>query len=135
MPKPELEFFDPSPMEWQEIEGSGGMIHEKIVSLDPDTGDYTRVLEFKPGTRTTETLVHDFWEEVWIVSGVCTTSPKSSSSRPGTTPAGLRACCTVRTTSPTGASPSRSGTTSSPHTVTEGGGDERRPLRPAYAHQ
>ncbi len=69
MPKPELEFFDPAPIEWQEIEGSGGMIHEKILSLDPDTGDYTRVLEFKPGTRTTETLVHEFWEEVWIISG------------------------------------------------------------------
>jgi hypothetical protein len=69
MPKPELEFYDPAPIPWSEIEGSGGMIHEKIVSLDPETGDYTRVLEFKPGTRTTETLVHDFWEEVWIVSG------------------------------------------------------------------
>jgi len=69
MAKQELEFFDPAPIPWQEIEGSGGMIHEKIVSSDPDTGDYTRILEFKPGARTTETLVHEFWEEVWIVSG------------------------------------------------------------------
>lgn len=69
MPKPELEFFDPVSLPWQEIPGSDGMIHEKIVSRDPDTGDYTRILEFKPGTRTTETLIHDFWEEVYIISG------------------------------------------------------------------
>ena len=69
MPKPELEFFDPVSVQWDEIPGTDGMIHEQIVSRDPDSGDYTRILEFKPGTRTTETLVHDFWEEVYIISG------------------------------------------------------------------
>lgn len=69
MPKPELEFFDPVSVPWQDIEGWEGWIREQIVSRDPDTGDYTRILEFKPGTKTTETLVHDFWEEVYIISG------------------------------------------------------------------
>jgi len=45
------------------------MIQEKIVSRDPDTGDYTRILKFERGTITTETLFHDFWEEVYIISG------------------------------------------------------------------
>jgi seryl-tRNA synthetase len=69
MPKPELEFFDPESVPWQDIEGWEGWIREKIVSRDPDSGDYTRILDFKPGTKTTETLVHDFWEEVYIISG------------------------------------------------------------------
>ena len=69
MPKPELEFFDPGP---DRVAGDRGLRRDdprEDPEPRPDTGDYTRVLEFKPGTRTTETLVHDFWEEVYIISG------------------------------------------------------------------
>jgi hypothetical protein len=70
MPKPEIEFVDgDTHYQWQPVEGDTLGIKEKILSLDFETGDYTRLLKFPPGIETSETLVHDFWEEVWIVSG------------------------------------------------------------------
>jgi len=50
--------------------GAGGAgIEEKILSRDPETGDVMRLLRFAAGVQTTETITHDFWEEVWIVDG------------------------------------------------------------------
>jgi hypothetical protein len=70
MPKPEIELIDcDTHYEWRPVEGDTLGIKEKILSLDSETGDYTRLLKFPPGIETSETLVHDFWEEVWIVSG------------------------------------------------------------------
>ena len=70
MPKPEIEFVDADThYQWQPVEGDTLGIKEKILSLDSETGDYTRLLKFPPGIETSETLVHDFWEGVWIVSG------------------------------------------------------------------
>lgn len=70
MPKPEIEFKDhDTHWQWRPVEGDTLGIMEKILSHDPETGDYTRLLKFPPGIETKETLVHDFWEEVWIVSG------------------------------------------------------------------
>jgi hypothetical protein len=70
MPKPEIEFIDPDThYPWRPVEGDILGIKEKILSLDPKTGAYTRLLKFPPGLRTTETLVHDFWEEVIILEG------------------------------------------------------------------
>ncbi len=70
MPKPEMEFVDSDTrFEWRLVQGSELEIKEKILSYDPETGDYTRLLKFPPGIETSETLVHEFWEEVWIVSG------------------------------------------------------------------
>jgi hypothetical protein len=70
MAKPEIELIDcDTNFEWRLIEGDELGIKEKILSHDPDTGDYTRLLKFPPGIETSGTLVHDFWEEVWIVSG------------------------------------------------------------------
>ena len=70
MPKPEFEFFDPKEVPSRPIAGVVGL-SEKILSHDPETGDYTRMLQFEPGTDTTPmgVQVHDFWEEVWIVEG------------------------------------------------------------------
>ncbi len=70
MPKPELEFFDASGMEWQPIDGAPGL-SERILSHDAETGDYTRLLNFSAGTNTSDLGIqrHDFWEEVWIVEG------------------------------------------------------------------
>jgi len=68
MAKPELEFFDPGHLAWREVVGSasagagGRGVREKILSLDPATGDLTRLLRF-------ETIAHEFWEEVWILDG------------------------------------------------------------------
>ena len=65
--KPELEFFDVEAIPWQDL---GNGLSERILSGDPSSGNYTRMLLFHPGVVTSEgTLAHKFWEEVWIVSG------------------------------------------------------------------
>ena len=75
MAKPALEFFDPGHLAWREVVGSastgagGRGVREKILSLDPATGDLTRLLRFDAGVETTETIAHEFWEEVWILDG------------------------------------------------------------------
>ncbi len=49
-----------------------GITHKIIVgTLDEvnKTGGRTRLLRFEPGVFTTEPFVHDYWEEVWQVSG------------------------------------------------------------------
>ena len=70
MAKHEFEFFDPMSLPDQPIGGVAGLT-EKILSHDPETGDYTRMLQFAPGTDTSPMGVqcHDFWEEVWIIEG------------------------------------------------------------------
>lgn len=72
MPKPELEFFDVDLIPWKQVEGAEEGIMEKILSRDPETGSYTRLLKFPPGMVTKEVLVHDFWEEVYILKGSLT---------------------------------------------------------------
>lgn len=70
MAKPEFEFFDHDrSIGWRQVEGAQEGIIEKILSLDPETGSYTRLLKFPPGLTTKEVLVHDFWEEVYILKG------------------------------------------------------------------
>ncbi len=75
MPKPELEFFRPDHIPWQPVAGSatagvgGAGVKEKILSRDEKSGDVTRLVRFDAGVETTETITHDFWEEVWILEG------------------------------------------------------------------
>jgi hypothetical protein len=71
MPKPEYEFFDPERLPWQQVEGAPPGLVERILSRDPQSGDYTRLLRFPPGMDTSPMGVqrHDFWEEVLIVEG------------------------------------------------------------------
>lgn len=73
MPKLEREFFHADEIHWQPVQGGSGAqgagIWEKVLSQDKETGDYTRMLRFDPGTETQEVLVHDFWEEVIILEG------------------------------------------------------------------
>jgi anti-sigma factor ChrR (cupin superfamily) len=74
MPKQELEFFKPDHIPWEPVAGSatggagGAGVRQKILSRNED-GDVTRLLEFETGVQTTETITHDFWEEVWILEG------------------------------------------------------------------
>ena len=50
--------------------GAGGPgVEQKILALDEETGDVTCLLRFAAGVETKETITHDFWEEVWILSG------------------------------------------------------------------
>ena len=73
MPKEEREFFDTDTIAWRPVgAGSGAAadgVTEKILSEDEDTGNYTRMVHFAAGVETTETIEHDFWEEVIIVEG------------------------------------------------------------------
>ena len=70
MPKPELEFFDPTSIPHRPVGGIEGLT-EQILARDEETGDYTRMLHFEPQTDTSAMgpQSHDFWEEVWIIEG------------------------------------------------------------------
>ena len=70
--------FHPIDMEggaWQLPEGyaPGGGVDEMILSGSLDTeakcGSRTRLLRFEPGVMTSKPFVHDYWEEVFLVSG------------------------------------------------------------------
>ena len=93
MPKPEREFFRPDHLPWEPVAasptgGAGGPgVRQKILSRDPETGDVTRLLRFDAGVETTETITHDFWEEVWILEGELTDLGKRQ-----TFTAGMYAC-------------------------------------------
>jgi hypothetical protein len=72
MPKPEREFFPVTDVEWTPAQGGlvAGLF-ERILATDPEHGVASRMLRFDPGTDTSPAgaLVHDFWEEVFIVEG------------------------------------------------------------------
>ena len=87
----EMEFFDPDvKVPWRQAEGAIEGIMEKIVSIDPETGSYTRFLKFPPLETTELALVHDFWEEVYIIKGSLTTSKRRKPILKDGTLAGLR---------------------------------------------
>ena len=58
---------------WHTLPGYPPGIQEKIIAggLDEKNkrGNRTRLLRFAPGTYTTEPFVHEYWEEVFLVSG------------------------------------------------------------------
>lgn len=58
---------------WEVPPGYPAGIEQKILagSLDEagKSGNRTRLLRFKPGIYTTKPFVHDYWEEVYLVSG------------------------------------------------------------------
>ena len=68
MAKQEKEFFDVDVIPWKPTPGSAG-VWEKILSLDEESGSYTRMLKLEPGARIRTLLSHDFWEEVYIIQG------------------------------------------------------------------
>jgi hypothetical protein len=73
-PKPHLEFstLDMS-SGWRVPEGYPSGIEEKILAgrLDEKTktGNRTRLLRFLPGAFSTVPFIHDYWEEVFLISG------------------------------------------------------------------
>jgi len=58
---------------WETLPGYPAGIQQKILSgaLDESAkrGSRTRLLRFAPGVYTTKPFVHDYWEEVFLVSG------------------------------------------------------------------
>jgi len=73
--KQHLEFFpvDMGSEGWHVPQGYPEGIEQKILagSLDEPArkGNRTRLLRFAPGVFTTKPFVHDYWEEVYLVSG------------------------------------------------------------------
>ena len=59
--------------DWSTPEGYPQGIEEKILSGSLDhgarMGRRTRMLRFQPGTFTVAPFVHDYWEEVFLLSG------------------------------------------------------------------
>ena len=51
--------------------GLEGMVEEITLSVDPTTGEYTRLTRFRPGADTTQFggKSHTYPEEVFVVSG------------------------------------------------------------------
>ena len=58
---------------WVTLTGYPSGIQQKILSgaLDEQArrGSRTRFLRFQPGVFTTKPFVHEYWEEVYLVSG------------------------------------------------------------------
>jgi anti-sigma factor ChrR (cupin superfamily) len=69
MAKQELEFLDPNSLTWRRPEGYPEGILELIITEDKETSEFTRLLKFEPGTVMTNVLVHECWEEVYILEG------------------------------------------------------------------
>ncbi|MGY6274361.1 cupin domain-containing protein [Methylomonas sp. MgM2] len=57
--------------EWSPIEGLEGFAEQLTLSLDPVTGEYTRLTRFYPGADTAKFggKSHPYPEEVFIVTG------------------------------------------------------------------
>lgn len=56
---------------WTPVAGLAGVAEEITLSIDPTTGEYTRLTRFLPGADTTPFggRSHEYREEVFIVSG------------------------------------------------------------------
>jgi hypothetical protein len=75
MPKTTIIYWNPLSLEnngkWQSIEGLEGIAEELTLSIDDDTGEYTRLTRFLPGADTTPfgAKSHEYPEEIFVVSG------------------------------------------------------------------
>ena len=63
------EFFDPRDLPWRAAAGFDSGVWEQILSGGRDDGVTTRFLRFDPGSGNNAVVTHDFWEEIYIVSG------------------------------------------------------------------
>ena len=57
--------------DWQPIAGLEGVAEELTLSMDPETGEYTRLTRFPPGADTAAfgAKSHTYPEEIFVVSG------------------------------------------------------------------
>ena len=85
MRKPELEFHEPL-VDWQKTNGDAERgIWEQILAADPVSGDSTLLQRYEPGADTIAggVIVHDYWEEVMILSGELTDVTLGKTFTPG----------------------------------------------------
>ncbi|GAB6280091.1 MAG: hypothetical protein STSR0007_01420 [Thermovirga sp.] len=84
MSKQEFEIMDIDLIgEWRKVAGTPEGVMEKILSYDPQTGNYSRMLKFPPQTKIIKELAHDFCEEVYVVSGYLIDLGKDITIAPG----------------------------------------------------
>lgn len=75
MPKSTITYWNPLSWEnrgqWQAIAGMEQIAEELTLSIDEETGEYTRLTRFFPGTDTTPFggKSHAYPEEIFVVSG------------------------------------------------------------------
>ena len=59
--------------DWREVGAERGGpikgIKEKLLSVDVETGAYTRIVIFEPGFRFEKALQHPFWEDLYLLEG------------------------------------------------------------------
>lgn len=57
--------------DWETIEGSDGNLSQLTLSMDPESGDYTRLTKFKDGysSKGFGAKSHNYPEEIFVVSG------------------------------------------------------------------
>ena len=57
--------------EWRPVDGMEGLAEELTLSIDEESGEYTRLTRFLPGADTSEFggKSHEYPEEVFVVSG------------------------------------------------------------------
>jgi len=67
--KDEREFFDPADLPWRPAPGYPRGVWEQIIAGGVDEGVATRLLRFEPGAGNDAVVTHDFWEEIYILSG------------------------------------------------------------------
>lgn len=74
MQKPEIEFTPVDATPEEPCAGSVSGLTERILAQGPKQDVVTRILHFAPGTDTSANgaLRHDFWEEVYILTGSIT---------------------------------------------------------------
>lgn len=95
--KPHLEFHRVDMKGgWECPAGYPAGIEQKILAGELDeagrTGTRTRLLRFAPGVYTTAPFVHDYWEEVYLVSGDLTVGNDADGRGGENFPAGTYAC-------------------------------------------
>ena len=56
---------------WEIINGTNGLLEQLTISIDKDSGDYTRLTRFKPGADTSMfgAKSHDYPEEIMVIKG------------------------------------------------------------------
>lgn len=56
---------------WEPIEGMQGLAEQLTLSMDDETGEYTRLTRFYPGANTESfgPKSHSYPEEIFVVSG------------------------------------------------------------------
>lgn len=75
MPKSTITYWNPlsgdNQAQWQPIKGLENMAEELTLSIDQETGEYTRLTRFHPNADTSicGAKSHDYPEEIFVVSG------------------------------------------------------------------